>query len=177
MKKPTQTMTIALPDGSEKTVPIPANRLVQAERNYSSQKQTDPVNPPTPPGALDNTLRVKSAKILRLFGQIIILYENEFNGLYPPDLATGVKAESAMPEVLKSPMGDEKVGYDYVYLHYKGMGRPFPVPDVAVVVYDAPDAVKNGGACVLFGDGNVRWLDAAQLKAAWGKTEGERPRS
>lgn len=159
------------------TVPIPANHPVQAERNFSTQKHPDSFNPPTPPGAVDNALRVKSANNLRHFGQIMILYENEFNGLYPLDLATGVKAERPIPEVLKSPMGDEKVGYDYIYLHYKGMGRPFPVPDDAVVAYDAPDAAKNGGACVLFGDGHVDWLDAAQLKAALGKTEAERPRS
>ena len=126
-------------------------------------------------GKLEQSNRSKSAANLKTLGGVIGLYGNDHNGVYPPDLATAVKVEEMGGESLKSPMGDENVGFDYVYLHYKGMIRP--IAGDLVVAYDAPDAAKNGGACVLFSDGNVRWLDAVKLKAALGRTEAVRPRS
>lgn len=151
-------------------VPFPPNALVQAEHDFTVGKSGVQLPPPIPQGANDNAQRVKSANNLRQLGQMLILYANEFNGLYPPDLATVAKAEEVPPEVLKSPMGDEKNGYDYVYLHYEGMGRRLDIPEGAVIAYDAPDAAKTGGASVLFGDGHVEWLDATALKAALAKS-------
>ena len=134
--------------------------------------------PPTKPdakGKEEQSKRAKSAEILKNIGGLVGIYANDFHGAYPPDLATAAKVELSGNEYLKSPMGDEKVGYAYFYLYYTGMKRP--IPNDQVIAYDASDAAKNGGASVLFGDGNVRWLDAVKLKAALGRTEAVRPRS
>ncbi len=129
-------------------------------------------------GKDEHTKRTKSADNLKNIGGLVGMYANDFHGVYPPNLATAFKVEldnRGDAKFLKSPMGDDKTGHEYTYLYYPGMTRP--IPDDRVIAYDAPDAARNGGACVLFGDGNVRWLDAAKLNAALGKTEAERPRN
>jgi prepilin-type processing-associated H-X9-DG protein len=128
--------------------------------------------PPPAPGEMgkqEAANRSKSADNLLNIGGLLGIYANDFHRAYPPDFATAAKVEDMGSMKFRSPMGDAATGYDYVYLYFPGMADPLPHDQV--VAYDAPDAAHGHGASVLFGDGNVRWLDAAALKVALENTK------
>lgn len=147
------------------TIAVPANyEVIDMKPAPVLEATRFPATAPTAQGALEQKNRRRSSANLKQLGLAMQLSANENHGLYPPDLATLAKAQDLAAQVLKSPMGNDQVGYDYVYLNFRGMAHGLP-QDLAIA-YDAPDAARSGGACVLFGDGHVQWLDAAALKGA-----------
>jgi len=147
------------------TVAIPANySVIDMKPPATTEATIFPATPATAQGALEDKNRHRSANNLKAIGMGLTLYANEMHGLYPPDLTTMAKSQEMSSDMIKSPMGNAELGYDYAYLHFKAMTHGLPA-DLAIA-YDAPDAAKSGGASVLFGDGHVQWLNATALKAA-----------
>jgi prepilin-type processing-associated H-X9-DG protein len=129
--------------------------------------------------ARETANRVKCAANLRQIGQLILLYANEHQGAYPPDLATLARQEELAPEVYICPSGDKSVpadvrgmareqvaqwiakNSDYVYL---GAGKSVNSPADDVLVYERPEDHRFDGINVLFGDGHVSFVKIETAK-------------
>jgi beta-lactamase regulating signal transducer with metallopeptidase domain len=157
------------------TVAIPGNyAVIDMKPPATTEATIFPAPSATALGVLEDKNRRRSANNLKAIGMGLTLYANEMHGLYPPDLVILAKTEEMSNDMVKSPMGNAQVGYAYAYLHFRAMTHGLPA-DLAIA-YDAPDAAQSGGACVLFGDGHVQWLDAASLQTALKHAEAVRNR-
>ena len=121
--------------------------------------------------ARETANRVKCASNLRQIGQAILLYSNEHQGKYPPDLATLIKTEDitaqsfVCPDTGKSPppnmQPDQAAAWvnensDYTY---KGANMTMQQMDPQAVVCYERDADHGGdGMKILFGDGHVEFM-------------------
>jgi prepilin-type processing-associated H-X9-DG protein len=125
-----------------------------------------------------------------VIGQAILLYGNDHQGAYPPDLGTLIKTADIGGEAFIDPAGstqlppgwantspDDKAKWvndnaDYVYL---GAGMKMDgSASTTIVVYEKSDN-KGEGKNFLFGDGHVefqRLNEARQTIEASGKTAG-----
>jgi prepilin-type processing-associated H-X9-DG protein len=141
--------------------------------------------------AREQANRVKSASNLRQIGQGAMLYSNEHNGKFPPDLETLYKAEDLTPSVFINPRtgtappppGDANAMARWVQEHgdyvWLGKGKTTAMPADAILAYEKLDEVTDG-ANVLFGDGHVEFypLPAARElidKARAGDLRGAQP--
>ena len=112
--------------------------------------------------ARETANRIKSASNLRQIGQGLLLYSNENQNKYPPDLATLLRTEDMTPAVLDSPLGEaagQAAGWDYVYLFHPGLNNTAGA-DV-ILAYDAAAWEGGEGTNVLYGDGHVSWEQPA----------------
>jgi prepilin-type processing-associated H-X9-DG protein len=130
--------------------------------------------------------RVQCASNLRQIGSAILLYSNEHQGSFPPDLATLVEGGSIPPAALVCPStntavpadwgvmtaADRKLwiteNSDYVYV---GAGLKVSMPPEVVVAYDKPDNHSGDGMNMLFADGHVEFdpMDQADQTIAKSK--------
>ncbi len=128
--------------------------------------------------AKERAERVKCASDLRQIGQGIMLYANDNNGNFPPDLGTLVRAVDLSPLVFICPTRGTELpaevrrnmadpakmaavmkwvneNSDYVYL-----GAKFNInnakPDT-ILAYDKLNNHERQGINMLFGDGHVEW--------------------
>jgi prepilin-type processing-associated H-X9-DG protein len=121
--------------------------------------------------ARETANRVKCASNLRQIGQAILLYQNDKNGSWPPDLGTLVKTEDITAQVFCCPdtntqpppnmSPDEAADWvnknsDYVFLgaNLKGMQGAN-----VVVCYENDGNHHGDGMNMLFGDGHVEFLN------------------
>jgi prepilin-type processing-associated H-X9-DG protein len=125
--------------------------------------------------ARETANRVKSASNLREIGQGILLYSNDHQGNYPPDLAILVSTENLEPQVFVAPnsgtqmppglTGNDLANWidnnsDYTYA---GAGLKMGAADPGTVVAYEKDQVNNNqGMNILFADGHVEWFPADQ---------------
>jgi prepilin-type processing-associated H-X9-DG protein len=136
--------------------------------------------------ARETSNRVKSASNLRQIGQGCMLYANENNGKYPPDLGTLLKTEdltvdafvspesgTKLPPELSGQKSDEQAAWvnqnsDYVYL---GAGKNNATPADSIIAYEKLHLRGGQGVNILFGDGHVDFepgSEAQRLLAAQG---------
>jgi hypothetical protein len=124
--------------------------------------------------------RVKSASNMRQIGQAILLYSNDNNGAYPPDLGTLIKTENIAGEAFINPnesnqlppdwanlAPDDKVKWvnenaDYVYVG-AGMKQSDPNLATAIVAYEKSDN-KGDGKNILYGDGHIEFQNLAAAR-------------
>jgi prepilin-type processing-associated H-X9-DG protein len=162
-------------------VPFPGAELLGAGSNLAAYSVGEEglmvsILLPSLNRARETANRVKDASNLRQIGQGILLYSNDAKGKYPPDLGTLYKTEDFTPEVFLSPFGSTAVpaqlskdqladwvnqNSDYVYIA-AGMNQGID-PSIAVA-YEKP-GLDSGGSNVLYGDGHVDFVAAADLDA------------
>ncbi len=127
--------------------------------------------------ARETANRVKCASNERQIGQAILLYANDNQGKYPPDLGTLLKTEDITAEVFVCPSGNNEVPPDlktpdqlaqWVNEHsdyiYVGKGLTSSATSDRVVVYEKPDAHSNDGMNILYGDGHVDFQSMPQAQ-------------
>jgi len=129
--------------------------------------------------ARETANRVKCASNERQIGQAILLYANDNQGKYPPDLGTLLKTEDITAEVFVCPSGNNEVPpdlktpdqlaqwvnehSDYIYI---GKGQTSSINAQRIVVYEKPDAHGNDGMNILYGDGHVEFQTMIAAKQA-----------
>jgi prepilin-type processing-associated H-X9-DG protein len=123
--------------------------------------------------------RVKCGSNLRQIGQGMLLYANDHNGQYPPDLGTMLKELDMNPQVLICPSSGNDVPADVLAggpdmiavwanqssdFEYLGAGLKNDTPPDQVLACDKSEHHGSAGINLLFGDGHVEWLtmDAAR---------------
>ena len=120
--------------------------------------------------------RAKCASNMHQIGLGILLYQQDHQQQYPPDLATLWQTEQLSGPVFVCPSSNDTPAaspaqltsgghLSYVYLP----PAPNTVPNAnAPVLYENGADHGNDGTNVLFGDGHVSWLNAAAAKALLG---------
>jgi prepilin-type processing-associated H-X9-DG protein len=127
--------------------------------------------------ARETANRVKCASNMRQIGQGILLYSNDHQGAYPPDLGTLVKEEPLTAEVFVCPDSDTNVPHkmtpdqtrDWVNAHsdyfYLGAGLTQQTAlGTTVVLYERDKAHGGDGMNILYGDGHVEFQRLANAK-------------
>jgi prepilin-type processing-associated H-X9-DG protein len=148
------------PDGLLKTRTV-ANPLLSPLAWFDSPVVAMAVLIPTMSGFEETADREKSANNLRQIGQALLLYANENKGAYPDNLQALTRTQDLAEEALRSPVGPAKNGPDIVFLAAKA-GKASGQAEVAVA-YDAAMVDLGEGTNVLYGDGHVAWVEAADF--------------
>ncbi len=127
--------------------------------------------------------RVKCASNLHQIGLGLLLYANENDGHYPPDLAVMMREERMTANVFLCPDADDEIddvatqpadtllGRHHCSYIYLGKGLVAPVSDTRVIAVEPLAHHNEDGINVLFGNGNVEWIErekAVALLAACG---------
>ncbi|HEY1686166.1 MAG TPA: hypothetical protein VGG19_15475 [Tepidisphaeraceae bacterium] len=120
--------------------------------------------------------RIKCGSNMRQIGQAILLYSNEHNGKFPPDLGTLVLTEEISPRVFLCPSASSHLpaGFstmsaedqavwvsknsDYIYL---GKGMNSSVNPDLIVLYEKDANHRRDGMNILFADGHVDFNNLA----------------
>jgi type II secretory pathway pseudopilin PulG len=115
---------------------------------------------------------------LNAIGKAIVLYQNDQNEQFPPDLQALVKKNIISNNCLLSPTSGRKPesdaegklvgGPDYVYL---GNVMGSDAPPNLILAYEPPQINNNEGAAVLFTDYSVRWVKMAEFQKLLKQTE------
>jgi prepilin-type processing-associated H-X9-DG protein len=120
--------------------------------------------------AREQATRVRSASNLRQIGLGAIMYANNHNGKFPPDLGAMAQEQEMSAAVFVSPRTSHpmpppdvkspkdvaawvKDNSDYAYV---GAGKNATAPPDVVIAYEKPDEVTEG-INILFADGHVEW--------------------
>jgi prepilin-type processing-associated H-X9-DG protein len=122
--------------------------------------------------ARETANRVKCASNMKQIGSALLLYSNENQNQYPPDLETLLKTQDISSAVFVCPTGSDtpapgadnaaqaknlSAGGHLSYV-YVGKGMTNSEPPDKVVLYENPGAHGGDGMNVLFGDGHVEFL-------------------
>jgi prepilin-type processing-associated H-X9-DG protein len=120
--------------------------------------------------AREQANRVKSASNLRQIGLAAMMYANDHQGQFPPDLATMVKKEDLTPSVFINPRtdttpppaGNADANAEWVEEHsdYVWLGKGKNANKVTPQTWLAHEKLEgnNDGINVLFGDGHVEFM-------------------
>ena len=137
--------------------------------------------------ARESANRVKSMSNLRQIGMACMLYANENNGKYPPDLGTLLKTQDIVAAAFISPRGRGEVpaevramkaeqqaewinqNADYVYL---GKGKNNTMHADEVLAYEKLEIGGRQGSNFLYGDGHVEWLQGFMAQDMVSKLNG-----
>ena len=135
----------------------------------------------------DHPPRLRSSSNMRMIGLGLLMYANESNGAFPPNLAIVAATQDLPSEVFVAPQSnldraapdpDGKWAYKIVpggpHCSYIYVYRPDFTDQMhasTVVLYEPPSINSDGGANVLYADGHVDWLDAKKAKAVIGQVE------
>ncbi|HVT87354.1 MAG TPA: H-X9-DG-CTERM domain-containing protein [Tepidisphaeraceae bacterium] len=127
--------------------------------------------------ARETANRVKCASNLRSIGQAILLYANDNQGKFPPNLGELILKEeltagsficpsgnTQLPNAVGPDIGKQIADWvnansDYVYL---GAGKTAAAPAVDIIAYDKPGHHDNDGINILFADGHVDFVTMRQ---------------
>ena len=86
-----------------------------------------------------------------------LIYANDHDGAFPPDLQTLLDQGAIEDKTLRSPRDDrERISYIYI------PGLRVDSPLDTIVVYENPDMPE--GSAVGFVDGHAKWMETAELK-------------
>jgi hypothetical protein len=107
--------------------------------------------------------RNASAERLGRIQAALAAYAGKNAGNWPADLKTLQQDQALDAEALSSPFGPAFASPDIVYKPY--VAEATPTAD-AVIAHDAAELASGDGATLLFGDGNVKWLDKEAARAA-----------
>jgi prepilin-type processing-associated H-X9-DG protein len=128
--------------------------------------------------ARDSANHVKSTSNLRQIGLGCIMYANEHNGAFPPDLGSLVKTQDLAVDTFVSPQGQGQVpadlrgqkaedqaawvnqNADYVYL---GAGKNLTIGADTAIAYEKSGTGKDGTTNVVFADGHVEAVGPDKL--------------
>jgi prepilin-type processing-associated H-X9-DG protein len=114
---------------------------------------------------------VKCASNMRQIGQAMLLYANQNNGMYPPDLTTLGKTDGTLStNIFVCPSGIDTPAQDWAHLAtgghlsyiYSGNGMTTAALPNTILLYENPAEHAGRGMNVLFGDGHVEFLNAMQ---------------
>lgn len=133
--------------------------------------------------ARETANRVKCGSNLRQIGQGCLLYANENNGKYPPDLGTLLKSEDLTlnvficpdsgtqpPPELHGQKAEEQAAWvnqnaDYVYL---GAGKNNTVAADYIIAYEKLHLHTGQGVNILYGDGHVDFTYSSEARRLLG---------
>jgi predicted Zn finger-like uncharacterized protein/prepilin-type processing-associated H-X9-DG protein len=125
--------------------------------------------------ARETANRVKCASNMRQIGQAVLLYANENQGHYPPDLVAVLRTQDVTSDVFVCPTTNDKAAppgatpqsatlpqgsLSYIYV---GKNLTSGATKSDVVLYE-PFTNHNDGTNMLFGDGSVQWLTKQQAQ-------------
>ncbi|HYE18425.1 MAG TPA: MJ0042-type zinc finger domain-containing protein [Tepidisphaeraceae bacterium] len=127
--------------------------------------------PLTPAEQLDRDRHVSSANLERL-GNALELWARQHKGLYPRRLADVADVAELPVGTLKSPFATDDRAESYRYLFVRSLG--VSVGRDTVLAYDAAELAAGAGTNVLYGNGDVRWVAAADLPTEIRKSEDAR---
>jgi hypothetical protein len=125
----------------------------------------------------DPHVRGRCSSNLRSIGQAVQMYANENRGNFPPDFATLLLTQDLTSEIYvcfatndtratgptTQAIADQLSAGGHVSYVYVGRGLTLKSPADAVVAYE-PAANHGKAGCVLYADGHVNWVKAAQMK-------------
>jgi prepilin-type processing-associated H-X9-DG protein len=120
--------------------------------------------------AREQANRIKCASNMRQIGQAIMIYANENRGAFPADLDVVLKNGDVTSIVFVCPASSDTAApagstlasgphSSYVYV---GQGLTYTAASNVVVLYEPLTTHRNDGTNVLFADGHVDWIPAAQ---------------
>jgi prepilin-type processing-associated H-X9-DG protein len=129
--------------------------------------------------ARETANRVKCASNEREIGMAILLYSNEHQGAYPPDLGTLIKTQDIAAECFTCPSSGDEIppqikaankdaqaawGNEHSAYIYVGAGLKNNAPASTVVLYEKKDNHDEDGMNFLYADGHVEWqsMDVAE---------------
>ena len=127
--------------------------------------------PLTPAEQLDRDRHLSNANLARL-GNALELWARQHKGLYPRRLADVAEVAELPVGTLKSPFATDDAPESYRYLFVRSLG--VSVGRDTVLAYDAAELAAGAGTNVLYGNGDVRWVAAADLPAEIRKSEDAR---
>jgi predicted Zn finger-like uncharacterized protein len=144
---------------------LKGNAKKQADDPDAGTKQAAPAP------SENETKRAESAEHLRKIFSAVSARAARDGWNWPADLKALENDGSIPAEQLKSPFGPAFASADYVY---KPFTAGMPAGPEVVIAYDNAEYSTGEGAGVLFGSGEVRWLDKAAVEAALQQSESAR---
>jgi prepilin-type processing-associated H-X9-DG protein len=110
--------------------------------------------------------RVVSGSHLASIGKVFIIYANDNNDVYPPDLKTLVEKADLSPKCLESSRKPKDfTGPSFTYIP----GQNSMMDAGNVLVYENPEFCRDG-VNVLFNDGHVEFMKPEEFKKAFEET-------
>jgi prepilin-type processing-associated H-X9-DG protein len=126
--------------------------------------------------AREQASRVTSMNNLRQIGLGCIMYANNHNGRFPPDLETLVQQEDLTAAVFSNPRAPHgpppppadrkemarwvKDNSDYTYV---GAGKKIDAGADTIIAYEKPDQATDG-INIVFADGHVEWVEMPRAR-------------
>lgn len=142
------------------------NKVAGDGKTARENRDSASVKPAAPTEA--ETQRADSAERLRRIFSAVNAHAARNSWNWPRELGALTQDGALEAAHLTSPFGPAFASADYVY-------KPFvpgmPAGPEVVLAYDAAELSSGDGAGVLFGSGEVRWLDKAGVEAALAQSE------
>jgi type II secretion system protein G len=104
---------------------------------------------------------------LKGIGVAALMYADQHDGQFPPDLQTLVKEGLVGPTTLKSPLDCLDAESSYVYV--PGLSVKTPNPARTILAYEKPENYRGEGTTALFVDGHVEFMSQQVLEEKLGK--------
>lgn len=128
--------------------------------------------------ARETANRVQCASNMRMIGQGILLYSNENQGAYPPDLPTLLRTQDLTAHVFTCPATNDSpatgsttdaVAQDlttggHLSFVYVGQGMDNRATSETIVLYEPMTNHDSDGMNVLYGDGHVEFHPASEAQ-------------
>jgi prepilin-type processing-associated H-X9-DG protein len=118
--------------------------------------------------AKDQSQRVVSMNNLKQIGLACMMYANDHNGEFPPNLEVLVKDGHLTDKILVSPRKPTgHSGPSYIYI----AGQKTSSPIENILAYEDPSFAKDGKRIALFLDGHVEALEPGRFQEVLKKTQ------
>jgi prepilin-type processing-associated H-X9-DG protein len=95
---------------------------------------------------------------LRNIGQALLMYANDYGGVYPPTLDVLATSEVFSKEIVSCPITRKP----FIFLAPGSVAKSLGEEDL--LVYEPPEYNDGEGSNLLFGDGHVSWQPAAVVQ-------------
>ena len=104
-----------------------------------------------------------STRRLHQIGQGFRAYAQDHGGAYPPSLSALARAEHLPADLSTCPSDAPGGPFEYVYpIQNKGLAEQ-TTPNGTVMAYEPPEANGGRGSHLLYADGSLVWVAAANL--------------